>query len=127
MDRSRALRLAAALALAAGAGVSAWTRLAPIEPFLETKLVEWFRTDETALFDLAVTVRGGETIGEIRVEPVSGPVHVAGTGWVRDVRSGITPKFRLELASPATSKARVRVLQEGRVERTYEVDVEAGR
>jgi hypothetical protein len=132
MDRSKAVRLAVSCVLALAAGGAAWLRVAPIEPFLDVVLEPSLVNDAQAVFSIIVTARGGETIDEIRIEPVSGPVHVIGEASFKGkdatgLPAGGSTGFGVELDDPRTSRGVVRVVQKGRVERTYELTLETRR
>ena len=115
------VRYAAAVALGAGAAYAAWTRVGEIRPYLDIEVVRTIRTENYDLFDVRVTARGGETIGEVRVEPQSPRLHLVGPGTFQNLKSGWTKVFRLEFADARDgSTARIYVQQVGTVSNTYD-------
>lgn len=110
--------LAVAAGLVAGAAMAA--RVVPIEPFLEVRASPALGVPGTGLWELRVTARGAETIDEIRVEPLSPSLHVLGPPAIAEMRSGTMRVFRFQ-SDPGTEAGRVRVIQKGRVARTYDV------
>jgi hypothetical protein len=117
-----ALRAITAVVLGAGAGYCAWQRVAEIRPYLVVEPKRAVRTENYDLWDLRVTAHGGETIGQVRVEPQSPRLHLVGTGTIQGLKSGVTATFRLEFADASdNSTARVYVWQEGSVSNTYDV------
>jgi hypothetical protein len=117
-----ALRAIAAVVLGAGAAYCAWQRVAEIRPYLVVEPRRAVQTESYDLWDLKVTAHGGETIGEVRVEPQSPRLHLVGPGTFQGLKSGWTKTFRLEFADAIDgSTARVYVFQEGSVSNTYDV------
>jgi hypothetical protein len=118
------IRYAAAAVLGVAAGAAAWTRVGEIKPYLDIVARRSVRTENYDLWDLLVTARGGETIGEVRVEPQSPRLRLVGPGSYRGLRSGWTKTFRLEFEDARDgSTARVYVWQEGPVSNTYDVSI----
>lgn len=121
MAPSRAVRVVVALALGAGAGAALWSRAAPIEPFLDLKARRQAHTPRYDIWGVSVTARGGEAIDEVRVEPVRGAISMIGPDAFRGLKAGWSTGFRLQLDEPGDEPAVVRVIQSGRVTRSYEL------
>lgn len=124
MSPPRSLRLAAAAALGIGAGAALWFRAAPIEPFLDLKPVRQAHTPNYDIWGISVTARGGETIDEIRVEPTAGTIHMVGPAVFRGLKAGWSTGFRLQLDDASASPGAVRIVQVGRVTRSYELPLD---
>ena len=101
-----------------------WMRTAPIDPFLDVTAVRQIHTENYDVWGITVTSRGGETIDEIRVEIVSGPLHFVGPSSFEGLKAGWSTGIRVQVDDPVTSKGAVRVVQSGRVERTYDLVLE---
>ena len=123
MLRTRAVRAVAALVVGLAAGAAAWRGLAPVEPFLEVTVRLESRLEAYEIWKVVVKVRGGESIDEIRVEPASGPAHVI-TPPRAGLASGLGTAFRVQLDAVRAPGAVVRVVQTGRVSRTYDARLE---
>jgi hypothetical protein len=119
MIRSRAVRIAAVAVVGLAAGASAWRGLGPIGPFLEVTTHLETRMDGYEIWNVLVKVRGGERVDEIHVDPTSGPVRVI-TASRSHLDSGVSTTFRVEVRGNRAPDAAVRVVQTGRVARTYE-------
>ena len=124
MSLSRNLRLAAAAVLGLGAGAALWTRAGAIEPHLDLKLRRDMRSENFDVWTITITARGGETIDEIAIEPLSGPVHFVGPRVYSPLKSGWSYAFRAQVDDPGVGKGVVRITQAGRVARTYDVALE---
>lgn len=109
--------------LAVAAGAAAWVRVAPMEPFLDIRIVRGERTAERDAFDLVVTARGDEPVGEVSVTAITAPLRVVGTSSVRGMSRGRSQTFVLELPPGTTRAAGVRVSQAGPTSRTYDLPV----
>ena len=122
MNLSLVLRSAAAVALGAVAAFQAWKHAEGIQPYLSIEAKRSVRTENYDLWDIRVTARGGETIGEVRVEPQSPRLHLVGPGSFKGLKSGWMKVFRLEFDDARDgSIARVYVSQEGPVSNTYDI------
>jgi hypothetical protein len=122
MNLSLVLRSTAAVALGAFAAWKAWTEVQGIQPYLSIETKRTVRTENFDIWDLRITARGGETIGEVRVEPQSPRLHLVGPGKFQGLKSGWMKVFRLEFADARDgSTARVYVSQEGPVSNTYDI------
>jgi hypothetical protein len=119
MSRHRAVRVAAVIVVGLAAGAAAWRGMEPIEPSLEVTTRLEMRTDAYEIWQVGVKVRGGERMDEIRVEPTSGPVRVVTASRSR-LDSGVSTVFRVQVDGNHVSGAAVRVMQTGRVPRSYE-------
>jgi hypothetical protein len=97
-----------------------WTRLEPMVPFLDVEAHRVARTDGYEVWDVAVTARGGETIEEVTIEPVSGPAHIVGGRMYQGLRSGLTRPFRVQLDGNG-NRAVVRIEQKGAYPATKDV------
>jgi hypothetical protein len=124
MSPPRAARLAVAVALGIGAAAALWFRAAPIEPYLDLKPVRQAHTSRWDIWGISVTARGGETIDEVRVEQVAGAIHMIGPAVFRGLKAGWSTGFRLQLDDAATAPGAVRVVQVGRVTRTYDLPLD---
>jgi len=119
MSLPRTVRVAAVAVVGVAAGAAAWSAAAPIEPSLEVAVRLELRMDAYEIWNVAVKARGGEKFDEVRVEPKSGPTHVV-TAPVHGLRSGVSTIFRVQVDGNRVSDAAVRVVQTGRVARTYD-------
>lgn len=117
--RRLALGLAAAAALAVGLVVA--LRVAPIEPSLVLHLIPAATTATTQVFDLRAEPRGGETIDAVRLEIAEGHVEVFGRRLFLRLTPDNAARFTLRIRRDAPSDPLVRLHQEGRVNRTYEM------
>lgn len=117
------VRWIAAAAIGAAAGAAAWIHVAPMEPFLDIRIVRGARTAEHDAFDLVVTARGDDPIEEVRIAPISPPLRVVGTTSVRDLSRGRSQTFVLEIPAGTKGPCGVRVSQLGRWSRTSDLPV----
>jgi hypothetical protein len=126
MTASRNVRLAAAAVLGLAAGGALWARASEIQPYLEIEPYLVGRTDEFEWWEIQVKPRGGETIDLIRIETGDGPVRLSpeGSRELPNLHSGWTGRFRVQLDGPRGTKGSVRLVQSGRVPRTYVVPLE---
>jgi len=123
---SRPVRLAACAALAVSAGVVAWIRVAPLGPTLDIRVTRSFATESQDVYDLRIVARGGEVIDEVRVELLRGSVRVAPPGYTRHLGPGIRYLARVTVADNTPVAPAVRVIQKGRINRTYDVELGQG-
>jgi hypothetical protein len=129
MTASRTVRLAAAAVLGLAAGGALWSRASEIEPYLEIEVDRAARTDEFEWWQIQYKARGGETIDAVRIEAGDGPVLLPpeGSREFRNLRAGWMTGFRAQLNGPPGTKGSVRLVQSGRVSRTYVVPLELKR
>jgi hypothetical protein len=127
MNASRTVRVVCAALVGVCAGAWTWARAGAIEPSLDIKVVREVRTEMFDVWDVNITVRGGEPIDEIRLEAASGPVHVITAQGIQGLKSGYKTTFRMQLDDGRTQKGVVRLVQTARVSRTYEVPLEETR
>jgi hypothetical protein len=122
MSASRNVRLAAAAALGLAAGGALWSRAAEIEPYLEIRTDRIGRTDEFEWWRVTFKARGGETIDTVRLEPGTANVELPpeSARSFPALKAGWSAYFQVQLDGPG-SKGSVRLVQAGRVPRTYEV------
>lgn len=111
--------LAAAAALAAAGAVAAG--VAPIEPSLVMKLTTVSATADWQAYELRAEPRGGETIPLVRIELPPGRVQLLGRDEFRDLLPDNAARFTLRVARDDPDDPVVRIVQGGRVERTYDV------
>jgi hypothetical protein len=111
------------VALGVAAGAAAWTHVAPMEPFLDIRVVRGARSADHDAFDLVVTARGDETIDEVSVEASAAPLRVIGTSSARGLSRGRSQTFALEIPAGTTTRCGVYVSQSGPSSRTYDVPV----
>jgi hypothetical protein len=123
MKLSRTARWAVAALVGLAAAGATYARVAPIEPFLDVWTARQTRSETRAVWDVVMKNRGGETIESVAVEVVSGPAKVVALPR-RDLPPGATWIVPVELTDWHTQKGRLRVVQTGRVERTYDVVIE---
>lgn len=109
------------VALAAGAVAS--LRVAPLGPLLEISVIRAFPRGDQNVFDLRISSRGGEVIEEVRIEPLRGALRVAPPGFTRDLVPGVRYRARVNVSTATEVPAAVRVLQKGRVDRTYDIEL----
>ena len=125
MSASKNVRLTVAAALGLAAGGVLWSRASQIEPYLEIQTDRITRTDEFEWWQVTFKVRGGETIDAVRLEAGTGAVQLPpeGAREVPRLKAGWSAAFRVQLDGPGT-KGSVRLVQTGRVPRTYDVPLE---
>ena len=111
--------VAAACALTAGGVVAA--RVAGIEPSLRLHLSPVSTTADWQTFELRAEPRGGETMAAIRLEIAEGYVGVLGRTEARDVPPDNAARFTLRIRRDSATDPLVRIVQEGRVGRTYDL------
>jgi hypothetical protein len=71
-----AWRLRAALVLAGLACAAATWRMAELQPFVQLAAYRAAKNDRFEDWHVVARARGGETIAEVSIEPLSGPVTV---------------------------------------------------
>lgn len=125
MSASRPVRLALAAGLGLVAGGVLWSRASLIEPYLEISTYRIARTDEFEWWRVTFKARGGETIDMVRIEPGTGPVQLTpeSSREFPGLKAGWTGEFKAQLDGVG-SKGSVRLVQSGRVSRTYDVPLE---
>lgn len=113
------VRSAAAVATALAACVAATARMAAFGPFVEVHVTTYAKTDAYAVYYVIAKARGGATIDEVAIEPVSGPVRVLAGASIKDLApmDRVTFQVRVEGAG----RGAVRLVQKGDGARTYDV------
>lgn len=106
-------------ALVAGGLVAAG--VAPIEPSLVFKLTPVVILVDTQVFELRAEPRGGESIPRVRIELPPGRVELLGRNEFHDLRPDNAARFTLRISRHETDDPVVRIVQEGRGARTYDV------
>jgi len=99
-----------------------WTRLVPLKPFVEFRTVLVAKTEHYELWDVLVTARGGGAVDEITAKPSNGPVRLIGPGTQRNLRSGQTHPFHVQI-DDVGARGSVRINTSGEVETTADVPV----
>ena len=128
MALSTRVRLVACLLGALAAGAVAAVRVAPLEPHLEFRVVQWLDDSAQDVFEVWMTPRGGERFEEVRVEPLRGATYVGRPSSTHDLDPDTRFRVRVVVSPPGDGIPAIRVTQTGRVSRTYDVDlVEAPR
>ena len=115
----------AVAALLAGAAVA--VAVAPIEPSLAWHLTPISTTRDNQVFELRAEPRGGETIPHVRLEIVSGRVGVLGRLQFFQLSPGTAARFTLHIERSAAEDPVVRLHQNGRVNRTYDIPLPVDR
>jgi hypothetical protein len=111
------------VALALLAGLIAAIEVAPLGPTLKIKVIHVFDMDSQDVFDLRITSHGGEVIDEVLVEVLRGVVRVAPPGRTVGLAPGIHYRARVNVAHGGDVAPAVRVIQKGRVEKTYDIQL----
>jgi hypothetical protein len=117
--------IAAAAALAAGGAVGAG--VAGIEPSLFVKITPISTTADSQVYELRAEPRGGETIPLVRIELPPGRVELLGRDTFHDLLPDNAARFTLRIARDDPQDPVVRIVQGGRVERTYDVPLPVDR
>lgn len=120
-------RLAAATLLGVAAACAGYVAAAPIEPHLDLEVQREMKSPNFEVWGIKAVVRGGEPIDRVRVEVVSGPITIVGADASPPLKAGYTTVFRVQLDGEDRKGAVVRVVQEGRVPRTYDLPLERRR
>jgi len=110
-----------AFALAGAALVAATIRVGAIGPSLDLVAFRTAHNDQFDVWSVVARVRGGETIDEVSIEPLEGPVRIRGNASMRDLPAGWKVNFEVMLVGAATGK--VRVVQKSGATKTYDVPV----
>lgn len=122
------LPLRRALAVLGGAAVSAVlaVRIAPYEPSLAIRTAATPMAGAASIHQVFVEVRGGETLDKVTVESGGEGVRVLDPRVFEPVppERGMRVTVLVDPGAPAPHRVRVR--QEGRVARTYDVDLGGG-
>ncbi|MCE9635283.1 MAG: hypothetical protein K8T90_06200 [Planctomycetes bacterium] len=113
--------VAAACALVVGSVVGA--RVAGIEPSLRLKLHTISTTGDWQTFELRAEPRGGESMAAIRLEIAEGYVGVLGKTEALDVPPDNAARFTLRIRRDSETDPLVRIVQEARVNRTYDLRI----
>jgi hypothetical protein len=115
------VRLTAALAIAVVACAAATVRVASLGPTLQIVAARGAHNEQFDRYDVVVKVRGGETIDEVSVEPLSGPVRIIEGASMRDLPPAGRVTFQAVVTGGDASECSVRIFQKGRAARTYDV------
>lgn len=121
MNRARLASVAIAVLLTGVAAV----RAAPLGPSLEFRVFRTAQNDRFEDYLVMTTVRGGETVPEVAIEPVSGRFRIEGGTSMKDMKSGRRVGFTVRVTGGAGPGDSVRVSLRGPAARTYEVPLEA--
>jgi len=120
-------RLALALALTVLASGAAYWRARALEPHLDIIVRRELKEGDRSIYEILIEVRGGEPLERVAVEVLRGPVGIAGTGEVRAPPPGTTFKAIVTVSGVGTVPAAIRIVQTGRIDRFYDVDLEEWR
>ena len=123
MSETRFRRTYAAVAAVAGLATGAFVAagIVPLGPSLDIRTVENPMAGGRTFHEVFVEVRGGETVDRVTVEGASEGVVVLGQGTFAPVPPERGLRFRV-FTEPGTKPPHVlRVLQEARIARTYDV------
>jgi len=127
MQLSRRARLVAAVVLMAAATVAAYVRALPLEPHLEISVKRMRKSETFALYDLRIRSRGGEVLDDLHIEVLRGPVGLVPPRSVQGLAPGSTFATKVTASGVTDVPPAIRVVQQGRVSRTYDVDLEEWR
>jgi hypothetical protein len=116
-------RRRAALVLAVAAFVAAVVRVAAIGPSLALTVSRTAHNDQFDKYSVIALVRGGETIDEVTIEPLAGPVRILGNASMPNLPPGWKVNFEVLLVGDGSASGKVRVTQKGRSPRSYDVEV----
>jgi hypothetical protein len=116
----RSRRLAAVAIAVLFTGVAA-LRAAPLGPSLDFRVFHAAHNDTFDDYLVMTTVRGGETVSEVAIEPVSGRFRIDGGTSMKDVKSGRRVGFQVRVTGGAVPGDAVRIVLRGAVERAYDV------
>lgn len=116
------LRSAASIAIGAAVGVAAWNRVAPIDPYLEVRVVAAADETDAPRWDVTLIARGDEPIEGVRVASARGGTRVEGSAVIARLARGERATITVR-ADPGTAAADcvVHVIQDLPTSRTYEV------
>jgi len=117
--RRVAWALAAVAALAAGSAVAAG--VAPIEPSLVVTVSPAATTADMQVFIVRAEPRGGETIATVHLDIVEGHVELMGRKLFFNLQPDSAAMFTLRISRDEPADPLVRIRQEGRVSRAYEL------
>ncbi len=120
-------RLAVALVLALLAAGAAYARARPLEPHLEITVRRELHQEDRSIYAIRIELRGGEPADLLAIEVLRGPVGIVGPGRVERPAPGTQFNVQVTVIGETTVPAAVRIVQTGRVDRTYEVDLEEWR
>lgn len=116
----RARRIAAAV-IALALGATSWIRVGDIEPSLKIRTWRSAHNDAFDVYSVFVESHGGETIDEIAIEPVSGPVTFEGGTSMKDLPAQWRVTFEVHIAGRNSPSGKVRIVQKGRAPKTYDI------
>ncbi len=123
--RAPSARRAGASALAGAALVAAVVRVAGIGPSLSLTVSRTAHNDQFDKYSVIAVVRGGESIDEVSIEPLEGPVRILGNASMPNLPPGWKVNFEVMLVGDGSASGKVRVTQKGRAPRVYDVAVGA--
>jgi hypothetical protein len=116
-----ALRRLAALLCGGAVAAAVAARAAPLEPSLEVRAIENPMAGGASVHLVEVRVRGGETLDRVTAEAASEGVRVLDPASVAPVPPERGLRFTVMADAAAPEPRRIRLLQEGRVARSYDV------
>ena len=116
--------MVACLLVAALAGAVATSRVATLGPWLEIDVLRRFHDDAQDVYEVRVVPRGGEVIDEVKVEVLRGSARIVPPGSTQDLAPDTRFQTRVSVYAATPVPAAVRVTQIGRIERTYDVEIE---
>lgn len=117
MNRARLASVAIAILVTGVAAV----RAAPLGPSLEFRVFHAAHNDVFDDYLVMTTVRGGEQVGEIAIEPVTGKLRIQGGTSMKGLKSGNRVGFTVRVTGGAGPGDAVRIVLRGPAERSYEV------
>jgi hypothetical protein len=112
-----------AAAIAGAACVAALVRVAPLGPSLDIYVSRTAHNPQFDMYSVLAVVRGGESIDEMAIEPTSGPLRIVEAASMRDTPPGWKRNFQVMLIGGESASGAVRIVQKGRVSRTYDIPI----
>src|SRR5262245_13370080 len=116
------LRALAVVAAGLAFGVTAAVRIAPITPSLDIQVVRTTTSPQRLGYRIFCKARGAEPAEELRIEVVSGPVHLIGNTAMTSLPAMWRVGFEVQLERTG-EKGRVRVVKKGSAPESYELDL----
>lgn len=119
LPRRLAFAVAVAAALSAGGTVAAG--VADLEPSLVLHLIPVTVNPNMQVWELRAEPRGGETIAAVHLEIAEGRVEVMGRRLYFNLQPDNAARFTLRVERTEPVDPLIRIRQEGRVSRSYEL------
>jgi hypothetical protein len=98
-------------------------RVLPLGPWLEIQVIHRFELETQDVYDMKIVPHGGEVIDRVAVEVLRGTARVSPPQETRELAPGTQFHARVNVAGDTPVPPAVRVLQEGRVDRSYDIEL----